>query len=209
MPAAGRVDQQIANAVEAMARFGRAPHDHFEHLLFLVQVPDHYAGHQGCCCAPHVARFEAMALRCGDVDLGFKSDLLDRKLDVRRNDAGDPRDGSADFLRPVAEANLGLAIDACDDPVLRSRHCAFAHFAQVGLHPMLQPGVAIDNALDRSHRPVVIGFGIDAHPELGGMHVDGPISQHGAADVGRDATNPGDGPQLASDPTRDPRHLRL
>src|SRR5262249_14947170 len=79
-PATGRVNQQVANAAETLACFGRTPHHHVEHLLFLEKAANLSTRKNGGRGATSIARRDAIALRRGEVDLNFQNWLLNREI---------------------------------------------------------------------------------------------------------------------------------
>src|SRR5712692_3067241 len=117
MPTAGGVDLQLANIGQTAARFGRAPHHHVEHLLFLEQATNLNTGQQGSRRATYITWFNAVALCCSEVDLDIQTWLLNWGLHVRINDTVDFGKGFPHLLCLAAEDLRFLAIEAHDDGV--------------------------------------------------------------------------------------------
>ena len=65
---------------------------------------------------------------------------------------------------------------------------------EIGLHVVIQAGVAVHNLLDRLQRLVVVGIAIDADPVLAEVRPHDLLCQEGLADVRAKAPDPGDLP---------------
>src|SRR5712691_11334976 len=209
MPAAGRVDRQLANIGQTAARFRRAPHHHVEHLLFLEQTTNLNICQQGSCRATYITWFYAVALRCSEVDLDFQTWLLNWGLHVRINDTVDFGKGFPHLLCLAAEDLRFIAIEAHDDGVACSGHHLAASLVQIGLYLAMEPGAAVNHVPHGSHRLVIVGRRVEADPKLGGIDTDHLIPQLGASYLGSDVADTLNGPQLTTDQSRDPAHLRL
>ncbi len=88
VPAVGRVDQQVANAAQAVARLRRAPHVHVVGLAVPEDVADFFARQQGRRRPAHVAGFEAIALGRREIHLDLHLGHLGLELHVQIDDAG-------------------------------------------------------------------------------------------------------------------------
>jgi hypothetical protein len=209
LTAAGHVDHQLADAGQAAAHPGRAPHHHVEDLLLLEQVADLDARQHGGGRPPHVARLDADLPRLGEVDLDLQGRLLDQALDLLVGDAVDAGEGLPHLLRLAAQHLQVLAVDAHHQAVARAAEDGVDPLLRVGQHLAVEPGVAVDHLLDAGDGLVVVGGRVDAHPQLAGVDADDLVRGHGAAHVGADVADPLELLQLLAGLRRDPGHLRV
>ncbi len=204
VPAVGRVDRQIANAVEAAARCGRAPDVHIVRLAISEKVADFFACQQGRRRPAHIAGLEAIALRRGQIDLDLHLRHLGLELHVQIGDAGDALQGLLHLVRLVVDALQVGPIDAHDKGFAGSGQHLVDSFVEIGFHIVEEPRIAVDHLLDGGHRLVVVGLGIDADPVLAEIDAVDLIGQQGLPDVGAEVAHPRNGPQLAADLGHDP-----
>ena len=222
-PAARAVDQQVLDVLETAAGRRHALHDHVEDLLVLEQAADLDALDQRGLGPAYVPGRHADGLRLLQVDLD-----LDRGLHGRLDQLGtlhtvDTRDGIANPAGGLLEDDRVLAVHAhgqwCVDPGEQAeaggRRVAALDDRSDFVHPL--GGVGHDvgghagqvayGLLQQADRLVVVGIGIDAHPDIGGVHVDDPVATdrpaqvrgrggdpghvlHGAAELGRLGRHP-------------------
>ena len=113
-PPLGRVDRQVANAVDAVPRFGSAPDVDVVGLSVDEQVADLFAGQQGGRRAADVARFEAVALRRREIHFDLNLRHFGLELHVQIDDAGDVLEGLLHFVGLVVNVLQVGSIDADD-----------------------------------------------------------------------------------------------
>src|SRR6266496_5119518 len=85
LAAVGRIDEQITDTAQTVARLWRTPHDHLEHLLLLEETPGFNAGYQRRCRPADITRFESIALSLGKVHLDIHLWLFDLQLRMHIN----------------------------------------------------------------------------------------------------------------------------
>ena len=88
--AVGRVDQQVADAGQAVARLGRRPDDHVVNLAFPVNVADFVAGEDHGGRATDIARLEPDATGVGEIDLDLDLRNVLLRLLVQIDETVDP-----------------------------------------------------------------------------------------------------------------------
>ena len=113
--AVGRVEEQIADTGQALARFGRAPYHHIEHLLSLKEATSCNACYQCGCQPAHIARFKSIALGLGEVHLDLHLRHVNLEFRVHISGTVDLREGSPHLLGlAMQDAQIG-AEDADND----------------------------------------------------------------------------------------------
>jgi hypothetical protein len=88
--AARRVDQQVADALRALAHVGHALHDDLEHLLLAEDVADHYTLQQHGRRPADVTRPKSIRFCSGEVRFDREYRLLGHSLDTWVDDTLDP-----------------------------------------------------------------------------------------------------------------------
>jgi len=197
------------DAGEISARVGRAPHHHLEHFLFVEQVADFEAGHQ-CGRGPaHVAGFEAIAFGFIEIDFDFQRWHFFWVLHFGINDARDPGENLLHLLGLFADDRQVLAVHAHDQGFAGPRQLLSQLCLQIGQHFGRETWIAGDHFLHRGHGGVIVGLGIDADPELAGIHIFPFVRQDGAPHIGAHVVDARNGPQLAARQRCDPAHGRM
>src|SRR5215813_10454363 len=74
---------------------------------------------------------------------------------------------------------------------------------------MVQPRVTINHPLDGGQRGIVVNGRVNADPILSEVDTRDLFPCYGAPDMGSEGDDPWDGPQIATDPARNPNHLIL
>src|SRR5262249_35170198 len=108
-----RVDEKITDTAQALARLGRTPHYHLEHLLILEEAAGFNPCHQGGGGSTDIARLDAIALGLGEVYLNVHLWLVDLGLRMHISNTGDLRDGLPHLLG-LAPQNVQLDAEDAD-----------------------------------------------------------------------------------------------
>ena len=209
LTAGGRVDQQVADAVQALSELRHAPDDHVEDLLILEQAADQDARQERCGSAPDVPRLDAVLLGLGKVHLDVERRLLDLSFEAGVGDAADAGNRLLDGFRGASQHVQVLAVDTDDQVGV----CAGRNLADplggIGQDRPTKSRIAVHDALDRGQCPVVVGGWIEAEPELARIGADDLVGKDGPADMTADVPNARDRPQLRSGKSHDPGHLAI
>ena len=128
----------------------RAPHHHVEHLLFLEQVADLNARQQGRRRPAHIAGFDAVLLRRGQIDLDLPTQAAQPE-----DRYAQPATPSIPVIGCLTSSALAAEDIAVVSPKTRTTSESFgsvpdlaALLFQIGLHVVVDPGVAVDHILD-------------------------------------------------------------
>jgi hypothetical protein len=209
MAAARCVDHDVLDAGQARAARRCAPYRDLEHLLLLEEASDLEAGEHRRRAAANVAGLEAVPLRLGEVHLHLDVGLVDPAVHPGGGHAVDVGDHASHFRRRRLQG-AERRPEHPDGDVVRGPRVEVADaVVEVRAHALGDAGVRGNGVLHLGHGRAVVGRRIDGHPELGGVHVDDLIAQHGAPHVGADVGDAGYPSQVIRDARGETRHLRL
>ena len=180
------VDAQVGEVGGGAPRLGGAPDHDVEDPLVLVEVAHQGAGEIGGRGAPDVTRDQPVLLRRDQVGLDLEGRLLGLRDHPGLDHAGDRRDLQGDPLRSAVH---GVEIGALDP---HRQVAAAVGVRRDGVDPVLvvvvdrglEPGEPADDALHRREGAGVVGRAGEAHPHVGGVHIDRLVGVERAAHVG-------------------------
>src|SRR3954454_14982817 len=163
----GCVEQEFANASEAVARLRRGPHHHVVNLAVSMDIGDLLAREDRGGRPTHIARLEPKPSGLDEIDrdLDLRHFLLqffmqvDEALDTRK---------SLFHVDGMPTQDIKLrAEDAHHDRFAGAGQHLFDPLPQIGLDVAVDSGVAVDRLMNGVQRLVVVGLRIDTDPILG------------------------------------------
>src|SRR5713226_4497762 len=200
------INQEVLDVVEVSAEFRASPDHDVEHLLLLEQAAHRDAADQRRRVPAHVTGLETVGPGFLEIDLDLDLLLLGLLLDLRALDPRDLRENLTDLLCLGAENAQIFAVDADGDCLILAGQ-ALAHLlGEEGLYLAADSSLGADDRLHGCQRGLVVGLGVQAHPDLGRIYVDQIMRQQRTANLRGRVAHPRDRAQIMNQGRGDAIH---